>query len=153
MPSPLERIDTTRHVGITDVTIRDGHQCLLATRMRTDDMLTLAEQLDEVGFWSIEMWGGATFDSCLRFLSEDPWQRLKLLRAAMPKTPFQMLLRGQNLVGYRHYPDDVVEKFIEVAAVNGMDIFRIFDALNDIRNLEVPIRKALQVGAYVEGGV
>jgi pyruvate carboxylase subunit B len=153
MPSPLERIDTTRHVGITDVTIRDGHQCLLATRMRTDDMLTIAEQLDDVGFWSIEMWGGATFDSCLRFLQEDPWQRLKLLREAMPKTPFQMLLRGQNLVGYRHYPDDVVEKFIEVAAVNGMDIFRIFDALNDIRNLEVPIRKALQVGAYVEGAV
>jgi pyruvate carboxylase subunit B len=153
MPSPLDRLDTTRHVAITDVTIRDGHQCLLATRMRTNDMLTIAEQLDDVGFWSIEMWGGATFDSCLRFLQEDPWERLKTLREAMPKTPFQMLLRGQNLVGYRHYADDVVEKFIEVAAVNGMDIFRIFDALNDLRNLEVPIRKALEVGAVVEGAV
>ena len=153
MISPLNRIDTTRHVAVTDLTIRDGHQCLLATRMRTDDMLAVAGDLDAMGFWSVEVWGGATFDSCLRFLQEDPWERLKLVREAMPKTPLQMLLRGQNLVGYRHYADDVVEKFIEVAAVNGMDIFRIFDALNDLRNLEVPIRKALEVGAHVEGTV
>jgi len=153
MISPLGRIDTTRQVAVTDLTIRDGHQCLLATRMRTDDMLQVAAKLDAVGFWSIEMWGGATFDACLRFLQEDPWERLRLLREAMPKTPLQMLLRGQNLVGYRHYADDVVEKFIEVAAVNGMDVFRIFDALNDLRNLEVPIRKALQVGVHVEGSV
>ncbi len=153
MISPLNRIDTTRHVAVTDLTIRDGHQCLLATRMRTDDMLTVAGDLDAMGFWAIEMWGGATFDTCLRFLQEDPWERLRLLREAMPKTPLQMLLRGQNLVGYRHYADDVVEKFIEVAAVNGMDVFRIFDALNDLRNLEVPIRKALEVGAHVEGAV
>jgi len=121
--------------------------------MRTDDMLTVAGDLDAMGFWSVEVWGGATFDSCLRFLQEDPWERLRLVREAMPNTPLQMLLRGQNLVGYRHYADDVVEKFIEVAAVNGMDVFRIFDALNDLRNLEVPIRKTLEVGAHVEGTV
>jgi pyruvate carboxylase subunit B len=119
---------------MTEVALRDGHQCLLATRMRTEDMLPIAQKLDAVGFWSLEVWGGATFDTCLRFLKEDPWERLRALRAAMPKTKLQMLLRGQNLVGYRHYADDVLEKFIERSAFNGIDVFRIFDALNDVRN-------------------
>ncbi|HBP86721.1 MAG TPA: pyruvate carboxylase subunit B, partial [Nitrospiraceae bacterium] len=118
-----------RQVFLTDVALRDGHQSLLATRMRTEDLLSVASELDEVGFWSLEVWGGATFDSCLRFLKEDPWERLRAFREAMPKTRLQMLLRGQNLVGYRHYADDVLEKFIELSAQNGIDVFRIFDAL------------------------
>jgi len=122
-------------VGITDTVLRDAHQSLLATRMRTADMLPVCEQLDAVGFHSLEMWGGATFDSAMRFLGEDPWERLRLLRRALPNTPLQMLLRGQNVVGYKHYPDDVVEAFIVLAARNGIDIFRIFDALNDTRNM------------------
>src|SRR5678810_1471153 len=113
---------------ITDVALRDGHQSLLATRMRTEDMLPIAQKLDAVGYWSLEVWGGATFDTCLRFLKEDPWERLRALRAAMPNTKLQMLLRGQNLVGYRHYADDVLERFIERSAANGIDVFRIFDA-------------------------
>src|SRR5687768_4703628 len=121
---------------ITDVALRDGHQSLLATRMRTEDMLPIAQKLDAVGFWSLEVWGGATFDTCLRFLKEDPWERLKALRAAMPNTRLQMLLRGQNIVGYRHYADDVVDRFVERSATHGIDVFRIFDALNDVRNLE-----------------
>src|SRR6476619_8084335 len=121
---------------ITDVALRDGHQSLLATRMRTEDMLPIAQKLDAVGFWSLEVWGGATFDTCLRFLKEDPWERLKALRAAMPNTRLQMLLRGQNIVGYRHYADDVVDRFVERSAATGIDVFRIFDALNDVRNLE-----------------
>src|SRR6476661_406036 len=121
---------------ITDVALRDGHQSLLATRMRTEDMLPIAQKLDAVGFWSLEVWGGATFDTCLRFLKEDPWERLRALRAAMPHTKLQMLLRGQNLVGYRHYADDVLERFIERSAANGIDVFRIFDALNDVRNVD-----------------
>jgi oxaloacetate decarboxylase alpha subunit len=138
---------------ITDTVLRDAHQSLLATRMKTEDMLPITEKLDQVGYWSLEMWGGATFDTCLRFLNEDPWERLRSLKKAMPNTPMQMLLRGQNIVGYRHYADDVVEKFVTKAAQNGIDIFRIFDAVNDIRNLEKAIRVAKKVGAQVEGAL
>ena len=123
-------------LGITDVVLRDGHQSLLATRMRIEDMLPIASKLDQVGFWSLESWGGATFDACIRYLGEDPWERLRSLKKAMPNTPQQMLLRGQNLLGYRHYADDVVVKFVERAAENGVDVFRIFDAMNDMRNLK-----------------
>ncbi len=140
-------------VKLTDTVFRDAHQSLLATRMRTRDMLPIAELLDQVGFFSLEVWGGATFDTCIRYLNEDPWERLRALKKAMPKTPMQMLLRGQNLVGYRHYADDVVEKFVEKAATNGVDIFRIFDAVNDIRNMEKSISVAKKMGAHVQGGV
>ena len=140
-------------VRITDTVLRDAHQSLLATRMRTEDMLPVAEKLDKVGYFSLEIWGGATFDTCLRFLREDPWQRLRDLRKALPNTKLQMLLRGQNIVGYRHYPDDVVKKFIERAVKNGMDIFRIFDALNDIRNIETALKAAKSTGATVEASV
>ena len=138
---------------ITDVALRDGHQSLLATRMRTEDMLPIAQRLDAVGFWSLEVWGGATFDTCLRFLKEDPWERLRTLREAMPNTKLQMLLRGQNLVGYRHYADDVLEKFIERSAANGIDVFRIFDALNDVRNLDRAIREVRSCGKHVEASI
>lgn len=138
---------------ITDTILRDSHQSLLATRMRTADMLEMAPQLDKVGYWSLEVWGGATFDSCLRFLKEDPWERLKLLRKAIPNTRLQMLLRGQNLVGYRHYSDDVVKKFVERAAKNGIDVFRIFDALNDMRNIEVAVKAAKESKAMVEATI
>ena len=140
-------------VKITDTVLRDAHQSLLATRMRTEDMLPAASMLDEIGYWSLEMWGGATFDSCLRFLKEDPWERISKLRKAMPNTHFQMLLRGQNIVGYRHYSDDIVEKFIEKAHARGIDVFRIFDALNDTRNMETAMRVAKRVGAVVEGAI
>ncbi|MCP9463305.1 MAG: sodium-extruding oxaloacetate decarboxylase subunit alpha [Nitrospira sp.] len=138
---------------ITEVALRDGHQCLLATRMRTEDMLPIAQKLDAVGFWSMEVWGGATFDTCLRYLREDPWERLRALRAAMPNTKLQMLLRGQNLVGYRHYADDVLERFIERSAANGIDVFRIFDALNDVRNLERAVREVRACGKHVEAAI
>src|SRR4030065_2524263 len=138
---------------ITDTILRDSHQSLLATRMRTEDMLAIAEKLDRVGYWSLEVWGGATFDTCLRFLREDPWQRLRDLRKALPNTKLQMLLRGQNIVGYRHYSDDVVRKFVERAVKNGMDIFRIFDALNDIRNMEVAVNAVRAMDATVEAAV
>ncbi|MBP7143532.1 MAG: pyruvate carboxylase subunit B, partial [Opitutaceae bacterium] len=138
---------------MTEVALRDGHQCLLATRMRTEDMLPIAQKLDAVGFWSLEVWGGATFDTCLRFLKEDPWERLRALRSAMPRTKLQMLLRGQNLVGYRHYADDVLEKFIERSAFNGIDVFRIFDALNDVRNLERAIREVKACEKHVEAAI
>ena len=138
---------------ITDVALRDGHQSLLATRMRTEDMLPIAQKLDAVGFWSLEVWGGATFDTCLRFLKEDPWERLRALRAAMPKTKLQMLLRGQNLVGYRHYADDVLERFIERSAANGIDVFRIFDALNDVRNVDRAIREEKGCGKHAEAAI
>lgn len=127
-------------VKLTDTTLRDAHQSLVATRMRTRDMLPIAEKMDEVGFFSLEVWGGATFDSSIRYLNEDPWERLRALKKAVKKTPLQMLLRGQNLVGYRHYSDDIVVKFVEHAAETGVDIFRIFDAVNDIRNMEVQSR-------------
>ncbi len=138
---------------LTDVALRDGHQCLLATRMRTEDMLPIAQNLDAVGYWSLEVWGGATFDTCLRFLKEDPWERLRALKQAMPRTRLQMLLRGQNIVGYRHYADDVLEKFVERSATNGIDVFRIFDALNDIRNMEQAIRDVKASGKHVEAAI
>jgi pyruvate carboxylase subunit B len=142
-----------KRILITDVALRDGHQSLLATRMRTEDMLPIAQKLDAVGYWSLEVWGGATFDTCLRFLKEDPWERLRALRAAMPNTKLQMLLRGQNLVGYRHYADDVLERFIERSAANGIDVFRIFDALNDIRNVERAMREVKACGKHVEAAI
>ena len=140
-------------VKITDTVLRDAHQSLLATRMRTEDMLPIAPLMDEIGYWSVEMWGGATFDTCLRFLREDPWERITKLRKAMPNTHFQMLLRGQNVVGYRHYSDDIVEKFVKRAHARGIDVFRIFDALNDPRNMETGMRAAKKVGAVVEASI
>ncbi len=140
-------------VSITDTILRDAHQCLIATRMRTEDMLPICPKLDAVGFWSLEVWGGATFDACMRFLKEDPWERLKQLRKALPNTPLQMLLRGQNLLGYRHYSDDVVRAFIHLAAANGVDIFRIFDALNDTRNLETAIDAVRTEGKHAQGAI
>ncbi len=140
-------------VKITDTTMRDGHQSLMATRLRTADLLSVAEMMDRVGFFSLETWGGATFDSCIRFLNEDPWERLRTLKAHMPKTPLQMLLRGQNLVGYRHYADDVVEEFVRLAIKNGIKIFRIFDALNDLRNMSTSIAAAKRGGAHVQGTI
>ncbi|MDX1837679.1 oxaloacetate decarboxylase subunit alpha [Legionella taurinensis] len=138
---------------ITDVTLRDAHQCLIATRLRTDDMLPVCRKMDEVGFWAMEVWGGATFDACLRFLKEDPWQRLRLLRNALPNTRLSMLLRGQNLLGYRHYADDVVDAFIGLAANNGVDVFRVFDALNDVRNLRVPIASVKRHKRHAQGAI
>jgi oxaloacetate decarboxylase alpha subunit len=138
-------------LGITDVVLRDAPQSLFATRMRIEDMLPIAEKLDSVGFWSLETWGGATFDACIRYLGEDPWERIRTLKAAMPKTPMQMLFRGQNILGYRHYADDVVEKFVERAAINGVDVFRIFDAMNDLRNLETAIKATLKVDKHAQG--
>ncbi|MBU7014859.1 MAG: pyruvate/oxaloacetate carboxyltransferase [Theionarchaea archaeon] len=140
----------TQPVKITETCLRDAHQSLLATRMRTEDMLPIAEKLDTVGYHSLEVWGGATFDSCLRYLKEDPWERLRQLREALPKTPLQMLLRGQNIVGYKHYPDDIVEKFIIRAKENGIDIFRIFDALNDFRNMEFAMKIVNREGGHVQ---
>ncbi|MCD4821351.1 MAG: sodium-extruding oxaloacetate decarboxylase subunit alpha [Methanococcoides sp.] len=140
-------------VKITETILRDAHQSLLATRMRTRNMLPIIDKLDEVGYYSLEMWGGATFDTCIRYLNEDPWERLRELKSRMEKTPAQMLLRGQNLVGYRHYSDDVVEKFVTKAHENGIDIFRIFDAVNDIRNMEKAISVAKNVGAHVQGTI
>ncbi len=136
---------------ITELVLRDAHQSLLATRLRTEDMLPIAEKLDRVGYWSLETWGGATFDACIRYLGEDPWERLRTLKRAMPNTRHQMLLRGQNLLGYRHYADDVVERFVERAAENGIDVFRIFDALNDLRNLTTAVKAALAAGKHAQG--
>ncbi|ALS99189.1 sodium-extruding oxaloacetate decarboxylase subunit alpha [Lacimicrobium alkaliphilum] len=138
-------------LAITDVVLRDGHQSLLATRMRLDDMLPIAEKLDAIGYWSLETWGGATFDACIRYLGEDPWDRIRQLKKAMPNTKQQMLLRGQNLLGYRHYADDVVRKFVERAHTNGVDVFRIFDAMNDVRNLQTAVKSAVEVGAHAQG--
>ena len=140
-----------RKIHITDVILRDAHQSLIATRMRTEDMLPACEWLDQAGYWSLECWGGATFDACVRFLKEDPWERLRTLRKALPNTRLQMLLRGQNLLGYRHYGDDVVEAFVEKAAENGIDVFRIFDALNDVRNLESSIKAVKKAGKHAQG--
>lgn len=141
----------TNRVEVTDVTLRDAHQSLIATRMRTDDMLPICETLDQIGYWSLEVWGGATFDACVRFLKEDPWERLRKLRAALPNTRLQMLLRGQNLLGYRHYADDVVDAFVAKAAKNGIDVFRVFDALNDVRNLETAMRAVKKAGKHAQG--
>ncbi|MEX0943564.1 MAG: sodium-extruding oxaloacetate decarboxylase subunit alpha [Pseudomonadales bacterium] len=140
-------------LGITELVLRDAHQSLLATRMRLDDMIPIAEKLDQVGFWSIESWGGATFDACIRYLGEDPWERIRELKKVMPNTPQQMLFRGQNILGYRHYADDIVEKFVERAAVNGVDIFRIFDAMNDPRNLEAAIAAVRKQAKHAQGAL
>jgi len=140
-------------VGIMETAIRDGHQSLLATRMRTEDMIPVLEQMDEIGYHAIECWGGATFDTCLRFLREDPWQRLRDIKARLKKTPTQMLLRGQNAVGYRHYADDVLFAFCDRAVQNGMDVFRVFDALNDVRNLEAPFAAVKKAGGHIQGAL
>jgi oxaloacetate decarboxylase alpha subunit len=144
---------TKNALGITDVVLRDAHQSILATRVRLEDMLPIAPKLDQVGFWSVESWGGATFDACIRYLGEDPWERIRALKQAMPNTRQQMLLRGQNLLGYRHYADDVVEKFVERAAVNGVDVFRVFDAMNDPRNLQTALRAVKQLGKHAQGTI
>ena len=138
---------------VTETVLRDGHQSLIATRMRTEDMLPICEKLNNIGFWSLEVWGGATFDSCIRFLKEDPWERLTKLREALPDTRLQMLLRGQNLLGYRHYSDDVVKEFIRLSALNGIDVFRIFDAMNDVRNLKASIKAVKKYGKHAQGAI
>ncbi|WP_445401099.1 sodium-extruding oxaloacetate decarboxylase subunit alpha [Zobellella sp. An-6] len=143
----------TKPLAITDVVLRDAHQSILATRLRLEDMLPIAEKLDDIGYWSLETWGGATFDACIRYLGEDPWERLRALKKAMPKTKQQMLLRGQNLLGYRHYADDLVYKFVERARTNGMDVFRIFDAMNDVRNLETAIKATIAVDGHAQGTI
>ncbi|BFU60853.1 MULTISPECIES: sodium-extruding oxaloacetate decarboxylase subunit alpha [Rodentibacter] len=144
---------TTQHkkIAITDVVLRDAHQSLFATRMRLEDMLPIAAELDDIGYWSLEAWGGATFDSCIRFLGEDPWVRLRELKKALPKTPLQMLLRGQNLLGYRHYADDVVDRFVERAVANGMSVFRVFDAMNDPRNMQQALKAVRKQGGHAQG--
>ena len=136
----------TRILEVTDLILRDAHQSLMATRMAMEDMVPACEDLDNAGYWSLECWGGATFDSCIRFLNEDPWERLKMFRKLLPKTKLQMLLRGQNLLGYRHYEDSVVERFVAKAAEHGMDVFRVFDALNDLRNLQTSIAAVKKIG-------
>jgi oxaloacetate decarboxylase alpha subunit len=143
----------TQPLKICDLMLRDGHQSLLATRMRTDDMLPVAEEIDKIGYWAVEMWGGATFDSAMRFLDEDPWERVRRLKAVMPNTPFMMLLRGQNVVGYKHYPDDVLERFIVRARANGIDVFRIFDALNDVRNMRKAMEVVKREGGHVQASM
>ena len=140
-------------LGITEVVLRDAHQSLFATRMRIDDMLPIAEKLDQIGYWSVESWGGATFDACIRYLGEDPWDRIREIKNVMPKTPQQMLFRGQNILGYRHYADDVVERFVERAAVNGIDVFRVFDAMNDMRNLKTALGAVKKVGKHAQGTI
>ncbi|MFC3095013.1 oxaloacetate decarboxylase subunit alpha [Alteromonas sediminis] len=141
----------SKPLALTELVLRDGHQSLLATRLRIEDMLPIAEELDKVGYWSVESWGGATFDACIRYLGEDPWERIRLLKKAMPNTKQQMLLRAQNLLGYRHYADDVVSKFVERAHTNGVDVFRIFDAMNDVRNLRTAVDAAIECGAHAQG--
>jgi len=143
----------TNKLHVTDLILRDAHQSLIATRMRTEDMLPICPKLDQVGFWSLEAWGGATFDAGLRYLKEDPWERLRKLKAALPNSPLQMLLRGQNLLGYRHYSDDVVQAFVAKAAENGVDVFRIFDAMNDLRNLETSIGAVIRAGKHAQGAI
>ncbi|WP_428613432.1 sodium-extruding oxaloacetate decarboxylase subunit alpha [Shewanella sp.] len=143
----------SKPLALTDVVLRDAHQSILATRLRIEDMLPIAAQLDKVGFWSLESWGGATFDACIRYLGEDPWERIRELKKAMPNTPQQMLLRGQNLLGYRHYGDDLVHRFVERAHDNGVDVFRIFDAMNDVRNLEAAVKSVVDVGAHAQGTI
>ena len=143
----------SKPLALTELVLRDAHQSLLATRMRIEDMLPIAEKLDKAGFWSVESWGGATFDACIRYLGEDPWERIRKLKAAMPNTKQQMLLRGQNLLGYRHYADDVVTRFVERAHESGVDVFRIFDAMNDIRNLKTAIKATIDSGAHAQGTI
>jgi methylmalonyl-CoA carboxyltransferase 5S subunit len=142
-----------RTIEVTDLILRDAHQSLMATRMAMEDMVPVCEDLDNAGFWSLECWGGATFDSCIRFLNEDPWERLRQFRKLLPKSKLQMLLRGQNLLGYRHYEDSVVERFVDKAATNGMDVFRIFDALNDLRNLQTSVKAVKKTGKHAQGAI
>jgi oxaloacetate decarboxylase alpha subunit len=149
----MEENKAANPLRICDTILRDAHQSLLATRMRTDDMLPIAPKLDQVGYWSVEMWGGATFDSAMRFLNEDPWDRIRRLKQVMPNTPFQMLLRGQNVVGYKHYPDDVLERFVVKAKENGIDVFRIFDAVNDVRNMEKAMAFVKREGGHVQASI
>ena len=145
--------DTNRKIGITEVVLRDGHQSLLATRFRFEDMESILKEMDNIGYWSVESWGGAVFDSCIRYLGEDPWERIQKIKKLMPRTPQQMLLRGQNLLGYKHYGDDVVDRFVEKAKVNGVDVFRIFDAMNDVRNLEQAIKSTLKHNGHAQGTI
>ncbi|TDR18470.1 sodium-extruding oxaloacetate decarboxylase subunit alpha [Marinicella litoralis] len=147
----MSETTTVKPLGITELVLRDAHQSLLATRMRIEDMLPIAPILDEVGFWSIESWGGAIFDSCIRYLGEDPWERIRELKKVMPKTKQQMLFRGQNILGYRHYADDLVEKFVERSFINGVEVFRVFDAMNDVRNMETAIKATNHVGGHAQG--
>lgn len=149
----IEKNSKNFKTKFTETVLRDAHQCLIATRLRTEDMLPICEKLDKVGYWALEAWGGATFDSCLRFLKEDPWARLRELKKALPNTKLMMLLRGQNLLGYRHYADDIVEKFVELASKNGIDVFRIFDALNDVRNLETSIKAVKKHKKHAQGTI
>src|SRR5512142_1741687 len=142
-----------KKIEVTDLILRDAHQSLMATRMAMEDMIPACEDLDKAGYWSLECWGGATFDSCIRFLNEDPWERLRAFRKLLPNTRLQMLLRGQNLLGYRHYEDSVVERFVAKAAANGMDVFRCFDALNDIRNLKTSIQAVRKSGKHAQGTI
>ena len=142
-----------KKINITELVLRDGHQCHIATRLRTEDMLPICPQLDNQNFWSIEAWGGATFDACVRYLKEDPWERLIKLRKALPNSQIQMLLRGQNLLGYRHYSDDVVDLFVKKSADNGVDIFRVFDAMNDIRNIELSIKAVKKYKKHAKGTI
>ena len=142
-----------KQIRVTETVLRDAHQSLIATRMTTDEMMPALEMLDDIGFFSLECWGGATFDACLRFLDEDPWERLRTLRKKCPKTKLQMLFRGQNMLGYRHYADDVVEYFVQKSVANGIDVIRIFDALNDIRNLETAIKAAKKEGAHIQPAI
>ncbi len=143
----------SKKIHVTELVLRDGHQCMIATRLRTEDMLPICAKLDSIGFWSLEAWGGATFDACVRFLKEDPWERLAKLRKALPNTPIQMLLRGQNLLGYRHYSDDVVKAFVQKAADNGVDIFRIFDAMNDLRNIKTSVEAVKKAKKHAQGTI
>ncbi len=147
----MSKPSKSKSLGITELVLRDAHQSLLATRMRIEDMLPIAPVLDEVGFWSIESWGGAVFDSCIRYLGEDPWERIRALKKVMPKTKQQMLFRGQNILGYRHYADDLVEKFVERSYENGVEVFRVFDAMNDVRNMATAIKATNQVGGHAQG--
>jgi pyruvate carboxylase subunit B len=149
----MAKTPVTKKITVTDTILRDAHQSIIATRMRTEDMLPICDKLDKVGYWSLEVWGGATFDACVRFLKEDPWERLRKLKAVLPNTRLQMLLRGQNLLGYRHYSDDVVRAFVAKAAVNGIDVFRIFDAMNDVRNLRVSIEAVKAAGKHAQGTI
>ncbi|HYO18239.1 MAG TPA: pyruvate carboxylase subunit B, partial [Dermatophilaceae bacterium] len=146
-------MDTQRKIGVTELALRDAHQSLMATRMAMEDMVGACADIDAAGYWSVECWGGATFDACIRFLNEDPWERLRTFRTLLPNSRLQMLLRGQNLLGYRHYGDDVVDHFVEKAAENGMDVFRVFDALNDTRNVERAIAAVKKVGKHAQGTI
>src|SRR6476660_9763312 len=143
----------TREIDVTELVLRDGHQSLLATRMAMEDMVPACEDIDQAGYWSVECWGGATYDSCIRFLNEDPWERLRTFRKLMPNSRLQMLLRGQNLLGYRHYEDTVVDRFVDRSAENGMDVFRVFDALNDIRNLRRSVAAVRRTGKHAQGTI